>query len=97
MRLRASPSVKLLAPGTGGTVADGDGKGAIADEPFITCPRSSPSLCSAVWTLKYQRPAWRSAAPASVKVVSPLIGLARFPESGTTGGALAPAAAGPWK
>src|ERR1700681_1766443 len=97
MRLRASPSVKLLAPGTGGTVADGDGKGAIADEAFITCPRSSPSLCAAVWTLKYQRPAWRSVAWRSVSVALPLIGLARLPESGTTGGAFAPAAAGPWK
>src|SRR5262249_179460 len=60
---------------------------------FITWPRISPPLFAAVWTLKYHLPAARSAAWASVRVASPLIGLVTAPLTGTTTPALVLASA----
>src|SRR5216684_4632387 len=69
--------------------------------PFITWPRTSPPLLAAVWTLKYHLPAARSAAWASVRVASPLSGLASAPVAGAGTGTTTPvlvlASAGPWK
>jgi len=62
----------------------------------VTWPRISPPGLAAVCMLTYHLPACRSAACASVKVASPLIGdLVTVIGSPTP--ALAPASAGPWK
>src|SRR3954469_20268877 len=81
--------------------AIGSGDEAMDDAPPplepTTWPRISPSGYFAVWRLKYHMPDERSVACASVSVALPLIGLAKGASSGTTGSALAPIAAGPWK
>src|SRR6185312_6434328 len=73
----------------GGTVSD----------YFLTWPRISPALLASVWILKYQRPAIRSAACASVSALEPSNGLLAVGpwNTGTTTPAFLPGSAGPWK
>ena len=62
---------------------------------FMTCPRISPPLFFSVWMLKYHLPATRSAACASVRVASPLMGLAATSLAPRATPALDLASAGP--